>query len=141
MPYCTQDDLLKLVPEAEMAQLTAESGGVPDAAVVSEVIAKAAAEIDAYLAVRYVLPLADVPAQVKHLAVDMAIYHLYSRRGIESPVRAKNYDRAVAFLKAVAAGGAEIIGATGVELPGAEEQVTEFSSSPRVFSRTTLGDF
>src|SRR5574340_694969 len=135
MPYCTQEDLVKLLPEAEMAQLTAETGGAPDAAVVSEAIAKAAAEIDAYLAVRYVLPLTEVPAQVKHLAVDMAIYHLYSRRGVESPMRMKNYEKAVAFLKDVAGGRAEIIGATGVEPPGAEGQVVEVSSSTRVFSR------
>lgn len=141
MPYCTQDDLLKLIPELELSQITAETGDVSDAAVVSECIAKAAAEIDAYLSVRYVLPLTDVPAQVKHLAVDMAIYHLYSRRSIESPVRAKNYDRAVAFLKDVAAGRVQVIGATGVELPGDAEQVTEVSSSERVFDRGKLSGF
>jgi phage gp36-like protein len=141
MTYCTQDDLLKMLPEAEMAQLTAESGDVPDAEVVSEAIAKAAAEIDSYLAVRYVLPLTEIPAQVKHLAAGMAVYHLYARRGIESPVRAKNYDRAVAFLKDVAAGRTEIIGAAGVELPGDAGQVVEVSSSERVFSRDKLSDF
>ena len=141
MAYCTQDDLLKMVPEAEMAQLTAESGDAPDAEVVSEVIAKAAAEIDSYLAVRYVLPLVAVPAQVKHLAVDMAIYHIYSRRGMMLEIRGKNYDKAVAFLKDVAAGRAEIIGAAGVELPGAEGQVVEVSSAERVFSRTKMSDF
>ena len=108
---------------------------------VNEAIAKAAAEIDAYLAVRYVLPLAATPAQVKHLAVDMAIYHLYSRRGMMPEIRGKNYDKAVAFLKDVAAGRAEIIGATGVELPGAEGQVVEVSSSERVFSRDKMKGF
>lgn len=141
MPYCTQDDLLKLLPEAEMAQLTAETGDVPDAEVVSEVVTKAEAEINAYLAVRYVLPLDAVPAQVKHLAVDMAIYHLYSRRGMMAEVRGKNYDKAVAFLKDVAAGRAEIIGATGAEIPGDAAQVTEFTSAARVFSRDKMSGF
>jgi phage gp36-like protein len=141
MAYCTQDDLLKLVPEAEMAQLTTESGDVPDSEVVSEAIAKAAAEIDAYLAVRYVLPLTEVPAQVKHLAADMAIYHLYSRRGMMQEIRREKFKDAIAFLKDVAAGRAEIIGATGVEIPGDAEQVTEFSSSERVFSRDKMSGF
>lgn len=141
MSYCTQADLLKLIPTADLAQLTAESGDTPDADVVTEAIAKAGAEIDSYLAVRYVLPLTDTPAQVKHLAVDMAIYHLYSRRGMMLEIRGKNYDKAVAFLKDVAVGRAEIIGATGVELSGDAQQVVEVSSSERVFSRTTMGDW
>lgn len=141
MPYCTQDDLEKLLPGAEMAQLTAESGDTPDAAVVSEAIAKAGAEIDSYLAVRYVLPLTETPAQVKHLAVDLAIYHLYSRRGMMLEIRGKNYDKAVAFLKDVAAGRAEIIGATGAEISGDAQTVTEVSSATRVFDRTKMVDF
>jgi phage gp36-like protein len=141
MAYCTQADIVKLLPEGELAQLTAETGSTPDAAVVSEAIAKAGAEIDAYLAVRYVLPLETTPNQVKHLAVDLAIYHLYSRRGMMLEIRGKNYDKAVAFLKDVAAGRAEIIGATGAEIPGAEGQVVEVSSAKRVFSRTNLRDW
>jgi phage gp36-like protein len=141
MAYCTQDDLLKMLPEPEMAQLTAESGDVPDEAVVAEVIAKAAAEIDSYLAVRYVLPLTEIPSQVKHLAVDMAIYHLHSRRGMMLEIRGKNYDKSLAFLKDVAAGRAEIIGATGVELPGDAGSVVEVSSSTRIFSRDEMSGF
>ena len=114
MPYCTQDDLEKLLPGAE---------------------------IDSYLAVRYVLPLTETPAQVKHLAVDLAIYHLYSRRGMMLEIRGKNYDKAVAFLKDVAAGRAEIIGATGAEISGDAQTVTEVSSATRVFDRTKMVDF
>ncbi|TSA12996.1 MAG: DUF1320 domain-containing protein [Deltaproteobacteria bacterium] len=139
--YCTQDDLLKLVPELELAQITAESGDVPDAAVVSEAIAKAAAEIDAYLAVRYQLPLAATPARVKSLAVDLSLYHLYSRRSVAPEVRRQKYEDAIAFLKLVAAGKAEIVGAAGVEVPGDAQDVTEIKSAGRVFSRGTLGGF
>ena len=141
MAYCSDDDLLKMIPSPELAELTAESGEVPDLAVILDAIAKAAAEIDAYLAVRYVLPLTEVPAQVKHLAVDLAIYHLYSRRGMMLEIRGKNYDKAMAFLKDVAAGRAEIIGASGAELPGDAGDVTEVSSSARVFDRTKMRGF
>ena len=141
MPYCTQDDLLKLVPELELAQITAETGDVPDAAVVSEMIAQAGAEIDSYLAVRYMLPLAETPARVKSLAVDMALYHLYSRRSVAPEVRRQKYEDAVAFLKMVGAGKAEIIGAAGTEVAGDAQEVTEISSQARVFDRDKMSGF
>jgi phage gp36-like protein len=141
MAYCTQDDLLKLVPELELAQITADEGDVPDAAVVAEGIAQADAEIDSYLAVRYQLPLIATPARVKSLAVDLSLYHLYSRRSVAPEVRQQKYDNAVAFLKLVAAGKAEIVGASGVEVPGDVQDVTEVSSAARVFSRDKMSGF
>ena len=141
MSYCTQDDLLKLVPELELAQITAEAGDVPDAAVVAEAIAQAGAEIDSYLAVRYQLPLAETPARVKSLAVDLALYHLYSRRSVAPEVRRQKYEDAITFLKLVGAGRAEIIGAAGVEMSGDAQEVTEVTSATRVFSRETMGDW
>lgn len=139
MAYCSQDDLLKMIPPAELAELTSESGEVPDAAVVAEAIAKAGGEIDAYLAVRYVLPLAATPPQVKNLAVDMALYHLYSRRSVAPPVRRQKYEAAVAFLKQVTAGQAVVDGAG--EPSGDNRQVGEFSGASRVFGRDGLSDW
>lgn len=141
MAYCTQDDLLKLIPERELAELTTEAGETPDAEVVEENIAKADAEIDAYLAVRYQVPLAATPARVKALSADLALYHLYTRRSVMPEVRRQKYEDAVKFLKDVGAGRAEIIGADGVEAPGDAQEVTEISSSPRVFSREKMGDW
>lgn len=139
MAYCSQDDLLKMIPSAELASLTAESGDEPDAAVVAEAIAKAAGEIDAYLAVRYVLPLTATPPQVKNLAVDLALYHLYSRRSVAPLVRRQNYEAAMAFLKEVAAGQALVEGAG--EPSGENRQVGEFSGAPRVLGRNGLSDW
>ena len=140
MSYCTQDDLLKLVPELELAQITAEAGDVPDAAVVAEAIAQAGAEIDSYLAVRYQLPLAETPARVKSLAVDLALYHLYSRRSVAPEVRRQKYEDAITFLKLVWAGRAEIIGAAGVEMAGDAAEVVEIASGARLFDRTKMRD-
>ena len=50
--------------------------------VVEEAIAKADGEIDAYLGLRYQLPLMGIPAQVRSLSVEIALYHLYSRRSV-----------------------------------------------------------
>ncbi len=138
MPYCTQADLLALIPEKELAQLTAETGNTPDAEVVAAAIAKADAEIDGYLGLRYVLPLAATPPQIKSLSEDMAVYHLYSRRGIMAEVRRQKYRDAVAFLKDVGGGRAEIHDLAGAEIPGDAGAVTEVSSSERVFSRDTM---
>ncbi len=142
MPYCTQEDLEKLVPPKELAQLTAESGEEIDELVVNEAIAAADAEIDSYLGVRYQLPLAaPVPARVKALSVDLAAYKLYQRRSLENPARRQAYEDGVNFLKAAAKGLAVIEGAGGLEPAGAAQDVTEISSQDRVFTRETLRDW
>jgi phage gp36-like protein len=141
MAYCTQDDLAKLIPPLELAQLTAEAGDEPDEAVVAAAIDQAGAEIDSYLAVRYQLPLPETPARLTALAADLAAYRIYSRRSVMSQVRRDNYTSAIAFLKDVAAGKAHLAGLTGIEPPGVAETVTEISSQPRVFDRGSMGDF
>jgi phage gp36-like protein len=141
MAYSTQEDVAKQVPPAELAELTTEAGSEPDAEVVAEAIAQADAEIDSYLAKRYTLPLAAVPARVKALSVDLAAYHLYSRRSAMPEVRRDKYKDAILFLKDVAAGRAEIIGLDGAEEPGAAQEVVEIASAARVFSRDKLGDW
>ena len=140
MAYCSEDDLLKMIPQSELAELTAESGEVPDSIIIMDAISKAGAEIDSYLGVRYVVPLATPPDRVKALAVDLAIYHLYSRRSVVPPVRQQKYDAAVAFLKQVAAGQLVIAGPQG-ELPTVAKKVAEATSAIRAFTRDTQADW
>ena len=135
MAYCTETDLLQMIPQGELVELTAESGEDPDHTVTAEAINQAGGEIDAYLGVRYALPLAVNPPQLKSLAVDLAIYHLYSRRSVAPQVRRQKYEAAVAFLKQVAAGQALVEGLAG------EPQVKEFSGASRVFGRDDLGEW
>src|SRR3974377_2620660 len=104
MAYSTQNDRLPLIPQQELAELTTSSGDTPDSQVVAEAIQRAEAEIDSYLGMRYGLPLTSVPDQVKGLSMDMALYHLYSRRSVAPTVRLQKYTAAVAFLKLVAGG-------------------------------------
>ena len=140
MAYCSEDDLLKMIPQADLADLTVESGEVPDSLIIIDAISKAAAEIDSYLGVKYVVPLATPPDQVKALAVDLAIYHLYSRRSIVPPVWQQRYDAAVAFLKQVVAGQMVIVGPQG-ELPTVAKEVTDATSAIRAFTRDTQADW
>lgn len=140
MAYCSEDDLLKMIPQADLADLTVESGEVPDSLIVIDAISKAAAEIDSYLGVKYVVPMATPPDRVKALAVDLAIYHLYSRRSIVPPVWQQRHDAAVAFLKQVVAGQMVIVGPQG-ELPTMAKEVTDATSAIRAFTRDTQADW
>jgi phage gp36-like protein len=142
MSYSTQDDLLKLVPEADLAGLTTESGDVPDAAVVSEVIAKADAEIDGYLGIRYQVPLSPVPDLVKAMSLDLAVYNLHKRRPLlPMPETCRqSYVDAINFLKSVVAGNATI-GASAAPPPAVASEVAEIGSSERVFSLDSLKGF
>ena len=140
MAYCSEDDLLKMISQADLADLTVESGDDPDSLIINEAISKADAEINSYLGVKYVVPLAGPPDQVKALAVDLAIYHLFSRRSIVPPVWQQRYGDALAFLKQVAAGQAVIVGPEG-EAPTLAKEVTDAHSASRVFSRPSLRDW
>jgi phage gp36-like protein len=140
MAYCSADDLLKMIPQADLADLTVESGEVPDSLIIAEAISKAGAEIDAYLGVKYVVPLSSPPDQVKALAVDLAIYHLYSRRSIVPPVWQQRYEAAIAFLKQVETGEVVIVGPGG-EAPTQAKEVMDADSAHRVFSRRTQRDW
>ena len=140
MAYSTQDDLLAMMPQAELAALTAEAGEVPDGQVVAEAIGRADAEIDAACGLRYNLPFSPVPPRVKSLSADLAIYHLYSRRGVAPAVWQQRHRDALAFLKQVAAGQATLAGSGG-EPPAAAREAPEIDSNLRLFSRDTLGEW
>jgi phage gp36-like protein len=140
MAYCSESDLLQMIPQAELAELTAESGEIPDSQVVTEAIQRAGGEIDAYLGARYRLPLSPVPDQVKGLAVDLALYHLYARRSVVPPVRRQRYEAAVTFLRQVAAGLAVLEG-EGVLVSERERVASEFVGAPRIFTRTSQRDW
>ncbi len=140
MAYCNQDRILKMIPQDELTELTADTGDTPDPEVVTEAIAKADAEIDAYLGTRYVTPLSPVPAQVTSLSADMAIYHLYTRRSLAPMVRRRKYEAALAFLQRVASGEV-VLEDMGGEPPGTQHQGVEADGAIRLFSRDTLGDW
>ena len=139
MAYCTQSDLITMIPIKELAELTADSGDTPDSGVTDEAIHRADAEIDAYLGMRYTLPLSPLPDQVKGLSIDMALYHLYSRRSVVPTVRRQKYEAAISFLKLVAEGEA-VVEDVASDPPPESDQVlvgSEFASATRVFTRNT----
>lgn len=84
--YCTQADIEAKLPEATLIELTDDAAaGAVDSTVLDAAIGDAGEEIDAYLALKYALPLAETPALVRKMAVDLVICDLYGRREMEPP--------------------------------------------------------
>ena len=107
MDYSTQTDLEEQLSNAELIEFTDDAGsGSVDTSVVARAIADADAEIDSYCGSRYPTPFSPVPVIVRKYSVDMAIYHLCSRRAVlKLPEERKaRYDNAIRFLRDVSRG-------------------------------------
>ena len=136
MAYCTQTDLLESISEADLVDITDDAdAGTIDTDAVDRAIADADAEINTYCAVQYDVPFATVPAMVRKLAVDIAIYNLYARRRGAPEDRKERYDNAIALLKSVSDGTVSL----GVDTPTPDDEggpEASNSAGDRIF---TLG--
>lgn len=105
--YATTADLIARYGEAELIDLT-DRGSVATGAVVSAVaeaaILDACGEVEAYLGVRYSVPVTPVPVQLVAVTCDIARYRLHDDRPTED-VR-KRYEDAVRWLRDVSRGAA-----------------------------------
>lgn len=140
MAYATQADLVSRHGETEIIQLSDRANtGAMDAAVVTAKLADADAEIDAYLAQKFTLPLPFVPDVLKRIACDIARYHLYDDRATEDVIR--RYKAAIDFLRDVVKGtaGIGIDPGTGSGAPSSD--TPQYEADAPVFSRDSLADF
>ena len=138
MTYALQADLVTAFGEAELIQLTDRADppvGTVDAAIVARALEAADGEIDSYLAGRYSIPLASVPAILRDCAVDIARYRLHDR-GVPDRVKDAYKDR-IAWLRDVAAGRATI-GVAPETLTPSSSGLPEMTSGGRVFGRETI---
>lgn len=142
MPYCTVEDLISLVDEETVKQLTDdEDVGVINQSRVDKAIADAGAEIDAWLATRYTVPLASTPAVINKCAVDIAIYNLYSRRVEKMPeVRSDRHKNAVKVLENVSK-GVIALGVTPAPQQSPDSSGAAYSGGDRRFTREKLKNF
>jgi phage gp36-like protein len=134
MSYCTQNDLETLVPVVELAELTNESGDIPNSNIISEIINRVDAEIDSYISVRYIIPLTKTSDILKGLSIDMSIYHLYSRRSTIPPIRQTKYEDAIKFLQKIAQGSLNIVGQDGYEIKSKSNCLIKLESNKRIFT-------
>jgi phage gp36-like protein len=103
--YAQVDDLVSRFGQAEIVQLTDRAtppAGAIDNAVAQRALTDADAEIDAYIASIYTLPLSSVPPVLSRIACDIARYRLWDDQAPEE-VRSR-YEDARRLLEAIAAG-------------------------------------
>jgi phage gp36-like protein len=115
--YCTPEDLLNRYGLDEMFQLAPGPYGQPDPVKVQRACDDAGDMVDGYIRPRHTLPLTAVPRILVRLSAAIARYDLHlggDRQPSDQVTRER--DQAIAFLKDVAAGKADL----GLDSSGAE---------------------
>lgn len=105
--YCSLDDIRKNIPDISLIELTDDNGtGQINTGIAEEAIEYADSTIDGYLRGRYTLPLNPVPKIIQKISIDIAIYHIYSRRfELEMPEgMQKRYENAIKLLENIQKG-------------------------------------
>jgi phage gp36-like protein len=139
MSYATLQDLIDRFGADELLAIADRDGdGSVDADLVAAALADAAGTIDSYIGRRYTLPLSATPAQLTARACDIARWLLYTDMPHERVTKA--HDAAVAWLKDVAAGRADL-DAGGAEPAGDGPGRVAIDSGARVFSDDALSDY
>ena len=130
MPYATLADLVARFGEQELIDQTDRlSGTNVDAAVVARVLDDASAIMSSYLAGRYALPMATVPALLVGLCCDLARYALYPDAAPD--LVKERYQNALKLLARIADGTLKL----GLSGPPAQAGLSQVVSSSRLFSR------
>jgi phage gp36-like protein len=143
--YCSIQDIINRISEDVLIRLTDDKDtGMIDETKVNEAIEEAVGEIDAYAQSRYTLPFNPVPKIIKKLTVDLAIYSLFARRGLnadnnEDQVIIQQRKDAVKFLENLAR-GLITIGPAPEQTQKPESGVI-VTGPGRVFSREKMRDF
>ncbi len=139
MTYATQQNMIDRFGQQELVELTDKDNiGEINAALMALALADADAEINAYLAGRYTLPLAGAPPVLAKFAADIARYGLYGARAPEQ-VKAR-YDDAVKFFKLLAQGTVSL-GLDTVNVPVADAGGARVQAAERVFNAGNLSDY
>ncbi|MDH5524446.1 MAG: DUF1320 domain-containing protein [Desulfobulbaceae bacterium] len=140
MGYCTQADIEEQVPAEELVQLTDDNDlGEVDTTVVDRAIADADAEIDGYCGTQYSIPFDTVPAIIRKLSVDIAVYNLYARRRGAPDDRKERYTAAGRLLKDISR-GMVTLGANAPAVSDASGPAASTTKSDRIFSRGRASD-
>lgn len=141
MAYSVLADLYEKISEQELILLTDDIGaGAINTDRIEETSAAAAAEIDGYVGVRYLVPVvAPIPALLKLLSIDIQIYRLYGRRARPQKV-IDDYKEAMRKLEHIAK-GMLTLGIPPPPAAGASSLEGEVFAPERLFTRTTLEDF
>jgi phage gp36-like protein len=134
--YLSFEEFVARVGVDEAVRLTDSLGtGTIDAARLDAALIDAQATVDAYLAVRYAVPVAlPAPAPIPALTFDLALARLYTH-DLPANVAAKR-DQALALLADIAAGKAALAGL--VEPTGSSPAPVLVETGERLFFRSNM---
>ncbi|MBS4699365.1 gp436 family protein [Aeromonas media] len=134
--YASVSDLVARFGEAELLRLAMTPAGELDSAAITIALQDTGALIDGYLAGRYPLPLAHVPAALVPICADIARHRLYGEQAPEQI--AKRNEAALAFLKSVGEGKLALgLTADGEQVES--QNLAQLQSDGRVFGRSSGG--
>ncbi|MDP8079519.1 gp436 family protein [Phocoenobacter skyensis] len=128
--YCNKQDLITAFGQLEIERLAEQDSEIEKA------IADAEAEINLYLANRYILPISDVPPALNRIACDVAHYYLYITVDKESTVYLR-YQQRIKQLNDIATGKISLLLSEKdgqVNRPD-EQQVVFIKTNKKVFGR------
>lgn len=143
MAYATRDDLAARFGETALLEMSdLDRLGVENTDAIERALLSAQAEIDGYLAVRYSLPLVEVPPLLVGVAQDIAWYELARTCDRVADQVRTNYEDAVLKLKGLSNGTIKLV------LPQADAETTvtaspkmRFSGSRQTFTDRMLGRY
>lgn len=149
--YCTIEDLAAQVSEQILIDRTDDEGTAPDSLAeagpkivsrLEKAITDAVNEINGYCQARYPIPFSPVPGFISKVCVDIALYNLFSRRGMDEETADKSivdrYKAAVKNLENIAKGLVTLGAAAPAQTTS---EPTIITGPPRIFSRKTMGGF
>ncbi|MDX9860889.1 MAG: DUF1320 domain-containing protein [Rhodospirillales bacterium] len=141
MSYATLQDLIDRFGEDELIQLTDRAdppAGTIDETVAARALADADELIDGYVAGRYRVPLAPIPAMVTRLACDLARFFLHDDLPTDSVKEA--HQAALKTLREISAGTVKLQ-AAGVEAASGSGGDVLVSGPGRVLTSDSLKGF
>ena len=144
MSYNTKDDILGEVSEDVLIQLTDDDNlGAVDDDKVAKALVRADGEVDGFCGKRYQVPFNPVGDFVKALALDLAVYNLFSRRENVPENRKHRRDNAVKNLEQIAKGLVTLGAPESAPAPETFSTATPavVSAGGRQFSRSSLKGF
>lgn len=147
MAYATQTDITDLYGADALYVADRNRDGAVDTVAVDRALVSASGEIDSFLAVRYQLPLHEVPGVLVQFCVDIAVYRLALSADVLSEEHRRRYEDTLGHLKLIAAGKAALVFLTPVPAdPNTDPSVASgvqpivVGGPPRIFSRDEMRD-
>jgi phage gp36-like protein len=143
--YCTVQDIIDRISEDVLIRLTDDDGtDIINEDKIINVIEESEGEIDSYCQARYTLPFNPVPKVIKKIAVDLVVYTLFARRGLNPDDNAdqiviQQRKDAIRFLENLAK-GLVTIGPVQQETKLPDNEV-QFTSPPKIFSRESMNGY